>query len=100
MAFKIIWSPKAVDTIEIVIDYLQANWTEKEIRKFVIETEHVIRLISINPNLFRASEKENIFEAIITKHNLLLYQVNQNAKSIELLSFFDTRKDSKKKFQQ
>lgn len=98
MAFKIIWSPKAVDTFENVIDYLQTNWTEKEIRKFVVETEHIIQLISINPHLFRGSEKENIFEAVITKHNLLLYQVNQNAKTIELLSFFDTRKDPKKKF--
>lgn len=98
MAFKIIWSPKAVDTFENVIDYLQTNWTEKEIRNFVMETEHVIHLISVNPHLFRSSEKENIFEAIITKHNLLLYQINQEIKSIELLSFFDTRKDPKKKF--
>ncbi len=98
MAFKIIWSPKAVDTFEIVIDYLQKNWTEKEVKKFVTETEHVIRLISINPHLFRASEKENIFEAIITKHNLLLYQTNQSEKTIELLSFFDSRKDPKTKF--
>lgn len=98
MAFKIIWSPKAIDTFEIVIDYLQTNWTEKEVRKFLIETEHVIQLISINPHLFRASEKENVFEAVITKHNLLLYQKNENEKNIELLSFFDSRNDPKKKF--
>lgn len=98
MAFKIIWSPKAVDTFEDVIDYLQTNWTEKEIINFVAETEHIVHLISLNPHLFRSSEKENVFEAVITKHNLLLYQVNQTAKSIELLSFFDTRKDPKGKF--
>jgi plasmid stabilization system protein ParE len=97
MAFKVIWSPKAVETFDKVIDYLHKNWTEKEIKKFVRETEHVIHLVSINPHLFRASEKENIFEAIITKHNLLLYQVNQQSKTIELLSFFDTHQDPKKK---
>lgn len=97
MAFKIIWSPKAEDTFEKVIDYLQAEWTEKEIRKFVTETARVIHLVSVNPFLFRASEKENIFEAIVTKHNLLLYQVNRKIKTIELLAFFDTRQDPKKK---
>lgn len=97
MAFKIIWSPKSVKTFDKVMDYLTENWTEKEIKSFVKETDHVIYLISKNPYLFRSSVRENVFEGIVTKHNLLLYQVDMDNKIIELLSFFDTRQNPKKK---
>ena len=98
MAYKIIWSPKALETFENVIQYLEENWSDKQIVSFVSETERVIKLISKNPYLFRGSEKENIFEAVITKHNLLLYQLNVEAKEVELLAIFDTRQHPKKKF--
>jgi len=74
MAFKIAWSPEAISDFDKVIDYLSENWTEREIEYFVKETNHVLQLISKNPYLFRGSIKENIFEAVVTKHNLLLHQ--------------------------
>ena len=97
MAFKIIWSPEATSDFDKVIDYLAENWTEREIEFFVKETNHVVQLISKNPYLFRSSEKENIFEAVITKHNLLLYQLDLNKKTVQLLTIFDTRQNPKKK---
>ena len=97
MAFKIIWSPEAISDFEKVIDYLSENWTDREIEFFVKETNHLIQLISKNPYLFRSSEKENIFEAVITKQNLLLYQLDLNNKTVELLTIFDTRQNPKKK---
>lgn len=97
MAFKIIWSPKAEKTFETVIEYLDKKWTNKQIKHFISETERVVHMLSQNPYMFRSSEKEKIHEVLITKHNLLLYQVNPEKKKVELLSFFDTRKDPKKK---
>ena len=88
MAFKIIWSPEATSDFDKVIDYLAENWTEREIEFFVKETNHVVQLISKNPYLFRGSEKKNIFEAVITKHNLLLYQLDLNKKVVQLLTNF------------
>lgn len=98
MAYKIIWSPKAIDTFEKAIDYLQNYWTDKQIKYFVERTEKTVYLLSTNPYIFRGSEKENLHEAIITKHNLLLYQIALKEKTIELLAFFDTRQNPKKKF--
>lgn len=46
--------------------------------------------------MFRQSKMQNIREAVVTKHTLLLYRVKQ--KQIELLVFWDTRKNPKKKF--
>ena len=60
MAYKVIWSPKAEKTFDIVIDYLQKNWTEKQIKTFIIETQRVLHMLTKNPYMFRGSEKENI----------------------------------------
>lgn len=98
MDFKIIWSPEAERTFDAIINYLEENWSEKEIRNFIVETEKTIFLLKHNPFLFRGSEKENIYEALVGKQNLLLYQVSETSKRIELLSFWDTRQDPGSKF--
>lgn len=97
MAYKIVWSPTAIRSFENVIEYLDNKWTLKEIKNFIKLSEKAIHLISQNPYLFRRSEKQNIHEVLITKHNLLLYQVVSKPKKVALLVFFDTRQHPKKK---
>ena len=96
MAYKIIWLPKAEKRYDEIIEWLKKNWSNKEIANFVSRTDEVLELISIDPDLYRLSEKRNIRQAIITKHNLLLYRKKGN--KIELLTFFDTRQNPLKKF--
>lgn len=96
MALKIIWSPKTEETFAKIIDYLQHKWTEKEVTNFVRQTDKAIGIISQKTVTFRRSEKKDIYEALITKHNLLLYRKHKN--HLELLRFYDTRKNPKKKF--
>ena len=96
MAHKIIWLPKAEKRYEEIIDWLHNNWTEREIANFIARTDDVVELISINPDLYRRSEKRNIRQALITKHNLLLYRKKGN--KVELITFFDTRQKPSKKF--
>ncbi len=97
MAYKVIWSPKAIFTFDRVIQYLEFKWSEKEIRNFVSSTNKLADVLSLNPYLFRRSEKENIHEVLVTKHNLLLYRIIFKSKRVELIAFFDTRQDPKKK---
>lgn len=98
MAFKIIWSPEAEKTFDDIINYLEKNWSEKEIRKLISTTERIVLLLEQNPYLFRGSEKESIYEVLIGKHNLLLYQISETHKKVELLSFWDTRQNPNSKF--
>ena len=35
MAFKIRWTPEAEESFDKIIDYLENNWTEKEVQNFV-----------------------------------------------------------------
>jgi len=40
MAIKIFWSKRAEQGYADIVRYLEEEWTEKEIRKFVVETNH------------------------------------------------------------
>ncbi|MEN9522105.1 MAG: hypothetical protein RL065_482 [Bacteroidota bacterium] len=97
MAYKIVWAPLASETFDHVIDYLENRWTKKEISNFITRTEDIISILKINPYAFRKSLKANIHEVLITKHNLLIYQIDTKNYRVELLVFFDTRRHPKKK---
>jgi plasmid stabilization system protein ParE len=93
MALNIRWSSEAEETFDAIIEYLENKWTEKEVRNFVQKSLKVISQIEKNPYQFKSSRFHEIRMAFITKHNSLLYFVNEQDEIIELYSFWDNRKD-------
>ncbi|MEI6594399.1 MAG: hypothetical protein WCO28_02480 [Bacteroidota bacterium] len=95
MVKEIIWSPESERTFFKVIEYLRLKWTEREVENFIEATENIIKYISVNPIMFRKTNKKNIHEALITPHNLLIYKIYSD--KIFLITFYDTRQSPKKK---
>jgi plasmid stabilization system protein ParE len=95
MVKEIRWTKEARDTFENVVRYLDQNWTEKEITAFIRSSNKVIDFITEYPNMFRKTTKPNVREALITSQNLLIYKIY--SKQIDLLVFWDTRKNPRKK---
>jgi hypothetical protein len=95
MAKEIEWTPESIDTFNRVIDYLQKDWTEKEVSNFVRSADKIIGFIAGNPRLFRKTGKRNIHEVLVTPHNLLIYKIYPAR--IVLLTFWDTRKNPRRK---
>ena len=95
MALKIRWTPEAEDNFASIINYLEHEWTEKEIRKFAKKTQKIILQISNNPKMFKDTGKEEIRKAVITKQTSLFYHIDDAANLITLLSFWDNRKNPK-----
>ena len=95
MAKEVVWTLKAEETFDEVIDYLENNWGEREIENLVNSTNRVIELISNHPKMYRKTNRENIHEALVTPHNLLIYKIYANR--IDLLMFWDTRQSPRKK---
>ncbi|MBA6154398.1 type II toxin-antitoxin system RelE/ParE family toxin [Gelidibacter maritimus] len=94
--YKILWTDHAISELKETIEYLENNWTEKEISKFVAKLDHTIELISKMPEIFPESfKKKNIRKAVVEKHNNLYYRINKN--SIEIVSLFSNRKNPNKK---
>lgn len=95
MVTEVFWTKNAVTTYNRVLDYLEANWPVKVTDDFIKKTQKIIDLLSINNVRFRSSGRDNVYEALITKHNLLIYRVKTT--HIELLRFYDTRQNPRKK---
>ncbi len=95
MALAARWSKEAEDTFDSIVKYLENNWSEKEIQNFVRKAHKVIRQIERNPYQFEASRFHQVRKAFITKHNSLLYFVNEDEQIIELYAFGDNRQDDR-----
>lgn len=95
MARQVIWTPEAELTFELILDYLEGKWTQREIVAFIEATERVVDFIKEHPRMFRKTSMLNVHEALITSHNLLIYKVYPTR--IDLLTFWDTRQHPRKK---
>jgi plasmid stabilization system protein ParE len=94
---EISWTPTARKTYFKVLDYLAEEWTKKEVENFVHEVESILEQIKSNPEMFEASrKKKNVRKGLITKQNTLYYRVKPRKKELELITFWDNRKDPKK----
>jgi plasmid stabilization system protein ParE len=92
---KIIWTPKAEKSFDIVIEHLEEHWSEREIINYIRKVNTVINHIALFPSSYRETGREDVREALITKQNLLLYRISGN--TIYLLYFWDTRRNPLKK---
>lgn len=77
------------------IEYLEENFTDKEIKKLALKIENTTELISQSPNIFPKSEFKNVYKVVILKFNTLYYRINQD--NIEILSFFSNRQNPTKR---
>lgn len=98
MVCKIIWLPRAIQTYIDNIQYLQANWTEKEIERFKILVEKKIENISQHPKLGSARSKStpHIRFTLIHKRVALIYNYKPSKNEIELMVFWNTAQNPKK----
>lgn len=88
--YKILWTQNAVEELKGIVEYLEENWTQKELRNFTHELDHTIELISKNPELFQTSKvKKDVRRAVIAKYTNLYYQTSTD--SVEILSLFSNR---------
>ena len=94
--YKILWTDHALSELKETIEYLENNWTEKELRKFSAKLDHTIELISKTPEIFPDSyDKKGIRKAVVEKYHNIYYRIGVN--SIEILSLFPNRKNPRQK---
>jgi len=93
--YKLFWSVTAIADLKNIIQYLEQNWTEKEINQFAIRLEKRLHIISSNPRLFpETSKRKRVRKSVLTKHTVIYYFVSRNL--ITIARLFDPRQDPKK----
>lgn len=93
MAIKIVWTPQALKGLDEIIQYLEDNWTDKEIEHFISEIDSFISLLEKYPGLLQKSGKNpNLYRGPINKHTILTYRFKPRKQVIELVNLRSTRK--------
>jgi plasmid stabilization system protein ParE len=94
----IVWTQKALKSYFVILDYLQNEWGNKVLQEFIVNIEHCLMQIKEYPKMHVSSEHyKSVRKAVVTKHNLLFYKIKPQKKEIELLIFWDTRQDGKRR---
>jgi plasmid stabilization system protein ParE len=94
--YEVRWTSFALGELSETINYLEENWTPRELQNFSSRLDHTLELISKNPLLFQESDEFiGTRRAVITKHNTLYYRIK--SESIEVLSCFSNQKNPSKR---
>ena len=94
MVNEIVWSDNAQKTFDGVIDYLQKEWTEKEIIKFIRLVNAKFEVLRTFPKI-GVLIKKNIYVTIINKKVSLFYKYSSTKKEVILILFWDTQQNPK-----
>jgi plasmid stabilization system protein ParE len=99
MAYKIVWTQKALGSFEKILDYLQKEYGADTASEFAQKVYHTLDLLAEFPQMGSVEVKsKNIRGFLLTKQTRLFYRLKIKVENITLLNFFDTRQDSAKKF--
>lgn len=98
MVYKIVWTLKALQTYESNMLYLEAAWSEKEIKKFALLVEKKLSLLSKQPLIGTARNKkqQNIRIPFCIKEFLLFTGLITDVKKLNYWFsgiIFKTRQD-------
>lgn len=93
--YNIFWTENALTELENTIQYLELNWTKKELKNLAENLDRIILLLSKNPLIFPLSvSKKGIRRVVVMSLNTLYYRVEND--KVEILSFFSNRQNPKK----
>lgn len=92
MEYKIVWVPLAVETYMEEIDFIFLKWNQKEVDDFVMLVNENLKRLSINPLIGQIHK--NVYKIVISKQASLFYRIIEKDKKVELVYFWNNKKDS------
>ncbi|ARN78741.1 hypothetical protein BST97_12470 [Nonlabens spongiae] len=94
--YKILWTDHALEELAETYDYLESNFSSKELRKLSREIASTLDITSMDPEIHPTADGfENIRRVVILTYNTLYYQIE--GESIIILSFFSNRQNPDKR---
>lgn len=92
MALKVVWTPQAEKGLDKVLEYLEEEWTEREIQKLEENIKDFLRRIVLFPELYPTSTKlRKVHKGLVDKNNYMVYRVHQEKDLIEIINFRGTK---------
>ena len=91
MSLTVFWADEAEETFDNIVLYIESNWGERHAKKFVQHVQKVLKLISDQPQMYKASVNNNVRQAVISPQTSLYYEIHNE--HITLLFFWDNRQE-------
>src|ERR1700742_3618267 len=94
---EILWTDSAKTSFNKIIEYLQTEWTEREVGKFVNQAVDFLSNLKRYPEMCRPSTKrKNVRIGIINKHTQVVYEYQPRKKVIVILLFWNFKQNPAK----
>lgn len=90
--YHIDWTFSALNSYYEEIEFIYLKWNQKEVLKFENLVANELERLSKNPTLGKINFKNN-YSITLSKQTTLIYRINNNSKSIELLLFWNNQKN-------
>ena len=91
MVFKIVWSSNALKSYFANVKYLEKDWTQREVKKFVDTVQRTLSILSLQPRIGKPiRNKYNVRRTVVHKRVILVYRLKPRKKEIELVLFTNT----------
>ncbi|MFA9190966.1 type II toxin-antitoxin system RelE/ParE family toxin [Flavobacterium sp. FZUC8N2.13] len=88
---KIEWTLLAREDYWKNIEYLENNWTEKEVLNFINEVDYSLNLLAKGNVIFIQSDYLNVYKIVIIKQITLYYSIKNE--TVYLLRFWNNYQD-------
>jgi plasmid stabilization system protein ParE len=93
--YKLFWSDEAVNNLESILDYLQKQWSQKEVDNFKTQLKKQLDLILKFPKLFPKSDyNPRLRKAVLSKQTTIFYEIS--GRRINLVYLFNNRQNIQK----
>lgn len=88
------WTFEAEQNLNAIFDYLEAAWTEREIRAFAQKLEINLEIISKQPTMFPYyDETMNVRRCVLSPQTTIYYCNVSSENKVVILSLFDNRRN-------
>ena len=88
------WTNSATKSFSKIIEWLNDNWSGKEVNSFIRQTEQFIETIQRHPESCRPSQKrKNVRIGLLNKHTQLVYHYSIRNKKITILLFWPMKQN-------
>lgn len=85
---EILWTDSAKSSFDNIINYLNEEWTEKEVEKFMARIIEMLETIKRYPEICRPSgRRKNVRTGIVNKHTQIVYHYTKRKKRIKIYCF-------------
>ena len=92
--YNIEWTSEAERNLIAIFDYLEENWTQREISNFAIQLDSNLEYISEHPAAFPFySEEKNVRRCVLSSQTTIYYTEIPFENKIVIITLFDNRRD-------